>query len=486
MTLLMKKERNLPLLLLFLFSGLLLVDAIVPEVRSTAGCGFLPIFAVIYCYGGQSSANLNTTGPISRDVLVKINLTTYTSVSDMQGGWDSVDARAEPNYYFAFAAIPDEDAFFVDGGVGAGNQGATLATYNSTIFDIETNKWEDDIDAKPGGRVYAHTAVYKQDTRKVYVWGGLGNLYTGIPVGSINPQDMYIYDLATSEWTAGSTAPVSRRYHSATLVDSSIYFIGGEYRDTTVTAGSSAASMDSIIVFDTDGGTWRTVTTIGPVPGTRIRHTATLIPNTNRIVLFGGKIPGDGNGHNQDYFHILNVDGEQLRWEDSSKTTAGPNSATSFSISGIYGHSAVIVENNLFIIFGYGNTNGGSYSQNNIYVLDLETFEWRSSISAVTPEPQPTETSTSEPTHVDPDAISAGTIAGAVVGAVVGVSVIAGIAFFFLRRKRRQSQEELENQSSGDRMLPAEDDIPPPSYSKNENSQRLLAPNPQYRKYFIF
>ena len=61
--------------------------------------------------------------------------------------------------------------------------------------------------------------------------------------------------------------------HKAVSIGSSIYYIGGTYAETVTSFRE--APMNSITIYDTDKAQWSTQATSGPVPTTRIRHTAT-------------------------------------------------------------------------------------------------------------------------------------------------------------------------------------------------------------------
>ena len=84
---------------------------------------------------------------------------------------------------------------------------------------------------------------------------------------------------------------------------------------------------------------------------------------------------------------------------------------------------AILVGNNsLFIIFGSNGT-----SNNNLYVLDIESWAWQSSLPAVVDDIG--DGGGADPNHPDDPSQSsgsnAGTIAGAVVGSVAGVRFVS-------------------------------------------------------------
>ena len=66
----------------------------------------------------------------------------------------------------------------------------------------------------------------------------------------------------------------TRAYQKAVRIRSSIYYIGGIMPLSV--SQFLEAPMNSVVIYDTDIGQWRTQSTNGPEPTTRIRHSATL------------------------------------------------------------------------------------------------------------------------------------------------------------------------------------------------------------------
>ncbi|KAI9275864.1 hypothetical protein BDA99DRAFT_588904 [Phascolomyces articulosus] len=435
------------LLLLLLLLGQK-TNGLTPVPRTDTACAFLPTTADIFCYGGQSlsSETSMAVSAIAGDIFIKLDLTKDMNIDEIQDAWEQVYTDVGPNYYFAYEAVPDQDLIFMDGGKGTGEKGQTLARHNTTIYNGQSENWSSDTPAR-GPMVQTHTATLGEDNNTIYVWGGFQSINTGLPEGS--PEG--------SQWNTGnavSSLDASRFYHKAARVGTSIYYIGGRYPLANNASASRGAPMDSVTIFDTNNGQWRTQGTTGPVPSTRTRHTVTLIPDTNQIILFGGQNPFSTFDIREDYFYLL--DTGKMEWSNSTLGEEG----VSFNGTGIRGHSAVLVGDNLYIMFGRVRDQVMA-NTNRVWILDIKRWTWVSSVSAVVPQPilLPSD-STGGSKGSSGSNNSTSTIAGAVVGGVVGVSIVTGALIFFLRRKRRSSSRRNQNRSSDDRILTM-DDVPP-------------------------
>ncbi|KAI9275863.1 hypothetical protein BDA99DRAFT_601414 [Phascolomyces articulosus] len=483
------KARFLSLLLLS-FSNTL-VHAITPVARGESECGLMPSQATIYCYGGQMielTPGYGDDAPtaILSDLFITLNLTQNTTVASLQNAWERLGSDVGSNFYPAFAVIPQHDMIFMDGGRGAGNNGQTLARYRTTIYNTDTGSWSTDTPSRNGIMIQTHTATLGQDNNTLYVWGGFRDQSTGLSltVGIEYPLEMYMFDIQNSQWTTGNpvgSLDATRVYHKAVRIGTRIYYIGGvmplsieQFVD---------APMDLIPIYDTDSGQWRTQRTTGPIPRSRIRHTATLLPNNNEILVFGGHDPSNNTIYCPDYFYVLQVSNQQLIWTNTSKTITIDGAG--FNGLGIYGHSAVLAGNNLFFMFGRTLNVNFSIVANTLLVFDVNRWSWISSVSALLPEKKLTvDDSTDGSTRGgDNGTVSKGTIAGAVVGGVIGVSLIAGVLFFFLRRKRNQlNNNNNNNEKNGcdiaynNNMPYPPSEAPPPQYYVTDQHNNVYQP----------
>ncbi|KAI9252264.1 hypothetical protein BDA99DRAFT_587714 [Phascolomyces articulosus] len=468
-------------LLLLSVSGLL-VHAITPQPRADAGCAYMSTEAKIYCYGGQRFIYLSEGGITTMfdPYFVSLNLAQDWEVNtDMQNGWEQVNHDVGQNHHFPMVAVPNQRRLFMDGGGGGSDAGAAvIARYKTAYINTESDDgWTEVIPSRTDSRVMTHTATLGRDNNTIYIWGGYRSGLTGGTAQGEEtyPREMNIFNIKEWRWSTGSLAQQGQMYQTAVLVGSSIYYIGGLYRATTSLV---AVQMNGVLIFNTDSGEWQNRGIGGSVvPSTRIRHTTTLKPSTGEIIMFGGQNPSDNTQARDDYFYILNTQGE-LSWRNTTIQEDG----SSFGGNGILGHAAVLVENYLFVMFGNINLLDDPWPYNitnRVWAMDVDRWAWVSSVSAITPDPVLSTDDTTPPgneggTQDDgssgSSSTNAGTIAGAVVGGVAGVVIIAAIAFFFIRKKRQQSPEKVE--LNRERMLPDEE-------PGNDNSNRHISPASQ-------
>ncbi|KAI9252866.1 hypothetical protein BDA99DRAFT_520254 [Phascolomyces articulosus] len=467
-----KLPRKSLLLLLLLTSRLLVsVHGLASENRGQAACAYMSSEAKIYCYGGYHY-NMYTEGVTTAfysQYFISLNMTQgWQSNTDIENGWEHENQDYGLNFYTTMVAVPYQKILFMDGGAGTTETGELiLPRFKSAYIDIEANNgWAEVNPSRNGSGVSQHTAVLGSDNNTIYIWGGSRNHWSdGRPVGQEEyPREMSIFNIKDWKWTTGNMAEQGRLYHSVVCVGPSIYYIGGIYGSPS---GVTAAPMDVLSTFNTDSGEWQNRDIGGSItPSTRVRHTTTLKPSTGEVILFGGQDPneayGFNNGSRDDYFYILNTQGE-LSWSTRTLQEDGG----SFGGYGIHGHCAVLAEDYLFIMFGFINYIDQPYSfntTNKIWGMDVNKWSWVSSINAMTPEsiPEPIDTTGSTPgDDGKPNSISTGAIVGAAVGGVVGVAIIAGIvAFFCIRRKKRHQLNEKAEQKS--RMLSNDEIDPPP------------------------
>lgn len=125
-------------------------------------------------------------------------------------------------------------------------------------------------------------------------------------------------------------------------------------------------------------------------------------------------------------------------------------------------YKAVLVEDNLFIMFGAVAEGETINIINKVWVMDVNRWAWVSSVSAVSQQETPSASVTPLPTN-DGDTNNTGTIAGAVVGAVAGAVIITCAIFFYMRRRRQKSQNTMEEQIKDNKVIP-KGDFPPRNY----------------------
>ncbi|KAI8876734.1 hypothetical protein K501DRAFT_279121 [Backusella circina FSU 941] len=206
-----------------------------------------------------------------------------------------------------------------------------------------------------------------------------------------------------------------------------IYFLGGRFTNGANTVTSTAPSFQTPYIFDPQQSIWTPQVTLGggaDIPSNRYGHSATYLPNSHRIFIFGGARVSNGLNDDANFAFILDLDSNAYTKVNLSTSPSGMNSR--------YGHSAVLMNNSLFIMFGKSQ----AQLTNEIDMIDVSNsdptaIKW----SSVYPPVEKTAEGNGGKT-------SAGTIAGATVGSIVGVGIIAGAIFFFLRKKKANHENK--------------------------------------------
>ncbi|KAI8149006.1 hypothetical protein BJV82DRAFT_590348 [Fennellomyces sp. T-0311] len=453
------------------FIVIAILHTCIPYVRTEPvaaryGAGCVYIEPKIYCYGGRLfSRDDSGQLALASNIFNSLDLSESRDLAALQYSWESIPhVEPEANYDFGIVAIPDHNAIFIDGGSGKDNPDGYKSKYNTTIYMVDDEQWNTDIES---GHLHTsgHEAILGPGNI-VYVWGGAS--YPDIErqeEALIYPLEMFHFHFQTLSWSIGpavSSYQVAREWFSAALGSDgvSIYYVGGESpsapRFENMTRYYYEPSpMNQILIFDTSGQRWRTENTTGVTPSTRVFHTLTLKPNTGELILFGGMEPRNKTEFREDYFYLL--DTVNMEW--STRDISAPP-GVAHVVTTIKDHSAVLVDNNLFIIFGLIRN---QQSTSDVRVLDTELWSWRASISGV-----------SDSTDMPPDSdssgsgLSPGAIAGAIVGSVAAVVIIGAVVIFCYLRKRRHPRKKQE-----------ESNVVNETRSKGENQEHGLTSNPR-------
>ncbi|ORZ03718.1 hypothetical protein BCR43DRAFT_483848 [Syncephalastrum racemosum] len=257
------------------------------------------------------------------------------------------------------------------------------------------------------------------------VWGGYSNIWTGFN-GTIYPSVPHIWNVQSESFHDGPdiTSVLHPRHQHAGVLGpdgKTIYYIGGIKENSnvvnnTVQYSDAAALMTDIITFDTSTLKWGLQNPTGTIPSTRRLHTLTLLPNSSKILMYGGVGISNSNAV-EDVCYTLDLDDNT--WQ---KITFSDNKG----LGPRYGHSAVLVKNSLFILFGV-NSQGATTSD--FGIINTSNLSWVEQYGGLM-----SDDAAEYPVGAR---LSGGAIAGVVVGCVAGVAIICGLgAFCFIRRKR--------------------------------------------------
>ncbi|KAI9259406.1 hypothetical protein BDA99DRAFT_560844 [Phascolomyces articulosus] len=404
------------------------VMAMTPEPRY--GGDSILLNRRLYYYGGRGSTGTNTT---TLQDLIYLDITNSAQVSSAQSNWQQAQVTggltAEPNYLYAMAVIPDLNSIMIYGGAGYNSENQLLQ-HSVVVYNATTDTWQNLAEPQPRlKQVFAGTAS-RGDDGKAYVFGGRS--YASGIMPPFN-RDVRIYDFAAASWSQGAALPanVGVRFRTpTTLAGKDLYYIGGmtaNYTDTQITSDNIMVPMTDILIYNIDDNQWRTAQATGDIPNPRIMHTIASKPNSQDILLYGGKynistnVPIPGN-----ICYVLNTN--SMAWEKKNPVGVGPGA--------LYGHAAVFADYSslLFIMFGVNSTGN---SQSGFHILNTETWTWDASYLSSYPGQDDGSSGGGSS-----NSISGGAIAGIVVGCVAGVSIIAGLLFFLIRRRRRNGNKE--------------------------------------------
>ncbi|CAO3582112.1 unnamed protein product [Absidia cylindrospora] len=386
------------LLCLFFISQVL---AIAPRVLQ--GCTTLG--SNVYCVGGYHSALgghfINATNEIYTFNMGSVY--TYSSTPSSIH-WSLVNSLSlsniEPRASMAISSL-NKTHYIVSGGTSDGN-----TVNNSTIiFDSTTNT--STFLSSPPFVTYDGTLVA---TNSNTVWGYGGKMQNSTDsqnsTNSTSNSTLKL-DLSTLPGTwitqaKSSYAPPSNRYgHAVVARKSMLYYFGGFMAPTSTNSTSQPVPLKNIDFYNTITDQWGIITASGSPPNSRKYHTATLIGASSVLVYGGTGVDQPQSLPTLDIAYTFDLDDHIYRKIDlNSIGGAGPRC----------GHSAVLYEDNVFILFGYDSSGN---LQNDVHLLDVSDPTepiWAGSSSAYG-DPYPNEDDNHSKTMT-------------IIGSVVGGSVL--------------------------------------------------------------
>ncbi|RIB09155.1 hypothetical protein C2G38_291119 [Gigaspora rosea] len=350
-----------------------------------------------------------------------------------------------PKAAYSSVVYKDEIIIFAGSGdkIGMVND---LVIINETNFFVNTtttkNSSNSNINGWPAPRRW-HPAVIDSIKAKMYIWGGEDSS------GSLSDAALYNFDLLTYSWNVNTlpNQPVGRRQHTATLIpDGKIIFIGG----------MNTPDIAQLDIYDTIANQWSQKIAIksGNVSA-RYGHTATLTPNNQSIIVYGGL----SYNLNQSIGGIAVLDLTTYIWTNytpSGDQPASPNL-----------HTAAIYKNYIIFAFGaYGIGSNNNYSSA-VNILDISNnkYKWVNLVLLDTPSkqnpeatsPNNTKTGTSPNsmnTGTPPNSLNTGIVVGLIIVSVFSVGFLAIIGYLiYSRNKDKHDFESLESKESGNEVI---------------------------------
>ncbi|KAI9365633.1 hypothetical protein BD770DRAFT_376936 [Pilaira anomala] len=481
--------RRLQLFVLFITFFGTNVESIELKARGGQECAFLS--KRIYCFGGYIEGVHAADALNSLDIYKNDGAPSYR----LNDQWEEIEPAPTDLVIgrrdsLQAAAAPDGVRFLFQGGF---NYVSDPILHQTIAYNSETNTWEtfanyNDIRNDGDREVFYGRGVYVPSLDGFGFFGGKqahaikGSTFVTLEnrfISNITFQDtdnitssiigfyyFTLFDIKTNTWTVPTQRNVpstfrlsfSATYHPGTK---KVFYIGGSYNDVPAGGTSLLSSMSYANTFDTVTGDWQEQFIYGKPPSKRQQHTATLLANGDDILLYGGATADEKAM--PDYCYTLNVPTMSWTAHDlvAPDGVVGPRSE----------HSAVLVNNSLFILFGR-NLSGRPLNQLLILnVRDVNNITFANNFPFADSTDTTNGTKNSNGNDISPkEGLSTGGIAGVAVGAVIaGALAILGPVCYFLKRKTKQTSTRPNSTAHFDAPENNENDTLEVDWDKIEN-----------------
>ncbi|KAI8078847.1 uncharacterized protein BX664DRAFT_318186 [Halteromyces radiatus] len=423
---------------------------------------------MIYCYGG---ANRQGNSGLSNQTLswfdseiynhhVYLDVSEPLNVSAANTQWQPVpppsnNFQLEPRCDFAMINHNDT-GYTIVGGAGPSINHGDQSLVNITVdYNADLNIWgsiKSLNDSQPTLNMSMEIQMF--GTRGVKITNSQYMIAGGIPPNNntvIQSNSSYVdveaEDPTWAQMTSytnpitrgGNLLPEPSRVYRVALATSSngnVYLFGGT-RPMNATENYDYVNnlgyytFDSLLVFyPSQNQTFNVITPSNPdnAPSIRELHTVTSIPNTNKMLLYGGV----NDGANSDFCYTY--DTVSGLWNVANFTNGDGAGRR-------YGHQAVMVGNDLlYIIGGIDITNT---VQNDVHILNVTSMTWLNGSYTNTYDQMNSASSSNNNNNNNgsgSSSLSGGAIAGIVIGCVAAVALGAAAAvIFYAQRKKKKS-----------------------------------------------
>ncbi|KAI8099368.1 uncharacterized protein BX664DRAFT_321097 [Halteromyces radiatus] len=403
----------------------------------------------VYCYGGYISAANSvfinmTTDHFTFDMSqADLTSSTYSPNWTPVPSTNSNTPALEPRASMSLASL-DNTRYMVFGG----SYNAALNN-PALIFDSSSNTWSTVSDPpfymKEGFMI-------STDNNTVWAYGGKLNGTQNFVQSEILKGDLSKNPAMWSLFPNGLGVPVTSRYgYAAICRNGVINFFGGFLELPEVNLQPNIIPMQNITFYNTHTDQWGSLTASGDTPTPRKAHTATYIPGTGKVLIYGGTNKANLQALPvSDYAYLYDMDQHAYTKLDLS---AGNGAGSRM------GHSAVLYNRSIFIMFGY---DGSGNINDDTHILDVSNASmpvWAGQSSVVS------NNGTNETSTNSNGSIGAGGIAGIVVGVVAAAGIAGAFAFFCYRKRRNRNKNEFDYY-----VPPPQDfnnDIPPTMFPEN-------------------
>ncbi|KAG1043422.1 hypothetical protein G6F43_011655 [Rhizopus delemar] len=451
------------------------VEATILNSRILPSCGY--VNEKIYCYGGDLSNEFNTL--IGDNGLYSLDINQYygKDSNTLNSKWNvitssnsfEVETRRTPE----FAVLADGKSFLLVGGLNLGNTGNSNRVFaNQTIlYNAVQNTWEKLPDYsepnRPERQIYFGSATnLPSDTHDtIGFYGGFEDrpnssipmiAFNGATVNSSGDgttsvrgfDSLTVFNVTSKTWSLRSPqtnipANFLVNSHTATLNPRTgkIYILGGSYYTATSVIYPIRFPFSDTYVFDTVIGSWSLVklnaASNSRVPSDRVYHSATMMPNSQDILVYGGT--NDGRIAVTDYCYTLNLDTNT--WTEQVNVSV-PTSVTANGAR--FAHAAVLVNTTLFILFGKDINGSPSPNLLTFDISNTSNIQYTTTYPFISPDSSSSSSNNSSGSSgiipsmntIQSGELSGGAKAGIAIGVVAGVTALAAGAFFFYRHKK--------------------------------------------------
>jgi len=267
----------------------------------------------------------------------------------------------------------DNSQLLVYGGEAVDPDGNNLKTLSDIhVYDLPKQKWTKPINCEGMLRAW-HSVTFLPDRQLLIAIGG--ESIQGKTQKTTTMEKLMVLDTEIMLWyppSISGVAPSACSGHTATLlpITNNLVVFGGVKNNRW---------KNNIAVLDTQCWSWKVPKVSGLIPRARSDHTVTLVSrsekNGNLLVLFGGK---DGT-KSFNSVHVLDTTHDN-NWSWSHPIVSGT------SPSPRSGHSATLLEDNKTILIygGWDPHDEDSQQSKNedtiygdAYLLDTESWIWR-------------------------------------------------------------------------------------------------------------
>ncbi|KAI8364421.1 hypothetical protein BD560DRAFT_436765 [Blakeslea trispora] len=331
---------------------------------SNLECGY--INDAMFCYDSRNSS------------LYSLSTQNSMSLSALDQQWQLLDTSPnERRIYNNMIPLADADSLMLYGGMGLDDR---VLVNQTKIYHIDSGKWKKMSNyvnprSNLNRQIMMASAAYVPKLGAVVFYGGQ-------EIGANNQSNtrgfdlITLYNLGTNIWSlfssqanvySANSYPVSQTATFYTAKGSIVYLGGALTSDETIL---ELIPLNYGMMFNTNNGVWTNKTFGGKTPSSRIGHTATLLPNGDQIMLYGGSSTANNSLSVavSDFCYTLNLN--SMNWTEHSELYSSARLAPRFN------HSAVLIDATVFILFGIGSDGNTASHMLAISIRDSSLFSF--------------------------------------------------------------------------------------------------------------